>query len=165
MRGIERITVFLINIFCPPLSVMLVAGPGPDFLINTLLFLAGVIPGHIHGFYITCTYFHRKRRVRKGRYPGGRKRGIYSQTVWNGGASNARVRELWEKKREDEKEEERRRIGKRGKSWGGSIRSSVVGGDEEKMWKRGSGGSRSQARSSTEYGSGRDMREVHGWRM
>lgn len=142
---------------------MLVAGPGPDCLINTLLFIAGVLPGHIHGFYITCTYFHRKRKVRKGRYPGGRKRGIYSQTVWNGGASNARVRELWEKKREDERQEERRECNRRTKSWGGSVESSVIGGNEGKLWKRGSGGSRSQASSSN--GNGRDMREVHGWRM
>jgi len=84
---------------------MLIAGPGMDCIINTLLFIAGVLPGHIHGFYLTCTYFHRKRKVRKGRYPGGRKTGIYSQQVWNGGASNRHVTELWE----DEQEEKRRR--------------------------------------------------------
>lgn len=89
----------------PPLSVMIVAGPGMDCIINTFFFIAGVIPGHIHGFYITCTYFNRKRKVRKGRYPGGRKAGIWSQQVWNGGASNRYVRELWE----DEQEEKRRK--------------------------------------------------------
>jgi len=92
----ERIVVWGINLFCPPLSVMLVAGVGPDCVINTLFFLAGIIPGHIHGFYITCTYFHRKRKVRKGRYPGGKKMGIYSQRVWNGDASSAHVRQLRE---------------------------------------------------------------------
>lgn len=111
--------IFMINIFCkplansllspltspgPPLSVMLVAGPGMDAIINTLFFLAGVLPGHIHGFYVTCTYFHRKRKVRRGKYPGGRKAGIWSQKVWNGGASSRHVREL----RDDELEEKRR---------------------------------------------------------
>jgi hypothetical protein len=85
---------------------MILAGPGIDCLINTLLFIAGVIPGHAHGFYISCTYFSRKRKVRKGRYPGGPKTGIYSEEVWNGGASNQHVRELWE----DEQEEKRRRV-------------------------------------------------------
>ncbi|PVH83543.1 hypothetical protein DL98DRAFT_358147, partial [Cadophora sp. DSE1049] len=63
MAIMERILIFTINIFCPPLSVLLVAGPGMDCLINTLFFIAGVIPGHIHGFYVTCTYFHRKHKV------------------------------------------------------------------------------------------------------
>jgi uncharacterized membrane protein YqaE (UPF0057 family) len=90
----------------PPLSVMLVAGPGMDCIINTLCFIAGVIPGHIHGFYITCAYFHRKRKVRKGRYPGGRTAGIWSQQVWNGGASNRHVRELWEDGQEEKKRKE-----------------------------------------------------------
>lgn len=89
----------------PPISVMLVAGTGMDAIINTLFFIAGVLPGHIHAFYVTCTYFHRKRKVRKGRYPGGRKAGIWSQQVWNGGASNAHVRDLLK----EEQEENRRR--------------------------------------------------------
>ncbi|PMD62824.1 uncharacterized protein K444DRAFT_485324, partial [Hyaloscypha bicolor E] len=69
----------------PPISVMLVAGPGMDCILNAIFFIAGVIPGHIHGFYITCTYFHRKRKVKKGRYPGGRKTFIFSEQVRNGG--------------------------------------------------------------------------------
>jgi len=109
VKTMERVMVFLINIFCPPLSVMLVAGVGPDCLINTLFFLAGVLPGHLHGFYITCTYFYRKRKVCKGRYPGGRKAGIHSERVWNGGASNARVQELWERERRKEREGGRER--------------------------------------------------------
>lgn len=74
---------------------MLVAGVGMDALINTLLFLAGVIPGHIHGFYVTWTYFSRKRKVKKGRYPGGPKPLLYSKRVINGDASDERVRQLW----------------------------------------------------------------------
>lgn len=79
----------------PPLSVMLVAGVGMDALVNTLWFLCGVIPGHIHGFYVTWTYFSRKKKVRKGRYPGGPKPFIYSRRVINGDASDERVRQLW----------------------------------------------------------------------
>lgn len=79
----------------PPLSVMLVAGVGMDALVNTLWFLCGVIPGHVHGFYVTWTYFSRKKKVRKGRYPGGPKPFIYSRRVINGDASDERVRQLW----------------------------------------------------------------------
>lgn len=79
----------------PPLSVMLVAGVGMDALVNTLWFLCGVIPGHVHGFYVTWTYFSRKKKVRKGRYPGGPKPFIYSRRVVNGDASDERVRQLW----------------------------------------------------------------------
>jgi hypothetical protein len=78
-----------------------VAGVGADCIINTLLFIAGVIPGHIHAFYITCTYFHRKRKARRGRYPGGPKPFIYSERVWNGGVSRQRVQQLWEEKEEE----------------------------------------------------------------
>lgn len=74
---------------------MLVAGVGMDALVNTLWFLCGVIPGHVHGFYVTWTYFSRKKKVRKGRYPGGPKPFIYSRRVVNGDASDERVRQLW----------------------------------------------------------------------
>ncbi|KAH8759056.1 hypothetical protein F5883DRAFT_427120 [Diaporthe sp. PMI_573] len=74
---------------------MLVAGVGMDALVNTLWFLCGVIPGHVHGFYVTWTYFSRKKKVRRGRYPGGPKPFIYSSRVVNGDASDERVRQLW----------------------------------------------------------------------
>jgi len=82
---------------------------------NCALFLLAVIPSHIHGFYISWTYFFRRRKVtidlvsnrghqqtdatqaKKGRYPGGPKPFIYSQKVINGGLSNAAVEELWRK--------------------------------------------------------------------
>lgn len=73
---------------------MLVAGVGMDALVNTLWFLCGVIPGHVHGFYVTWTYFSRKKKVRNGRYPGGPKPFIYSRRVVNGDASDERVRQL-----------------------------------------------------------------------
>ncbi|KAJ8060497.1 hypothetical protein OCU04_010819 [Sclerotinia nivalis] len=101
---------------------MAVAGIGADCLLNTILFILGVILGHIHGFYITCTYFSRRKKVRKGQYPGGPKMGIYSERVWYGGASAKRVDELREKRederlekldREDEKRAGRKRTGNR----------------------------------------------------
>jgi hypothetical protein len=92
---------------------MLVAGPGMDCIINAFFFIAGVIPGHIHGFYITCTYFRRQRKVKKGRYPGGKKAGIFSERVWNGGASNEKVRDLLLAQRRKEAEEEEMRMMKR----------------------------------------------------
>lgn len=103
-------------------SRLLVAGPGMDCILNTIFFIAGVIPGHIHGFYITCTYFRRKRKVRKGRYPGGKKAGIFSEKVWNGGASNEEVRDLLIAERRREQEEEDAKMFKRG-----SKRSSGLG--------------------------------------
>jgi len=149
--------IFTINIFCPPLSVMIVAGPGMDCILNTLLFIAGVIPGHIHGFYITCTYFSRKRKVKKGRYPGGRKTGIYSEQVWNGGASNEKVRDLLLAQRRREEEAEEMRMRKRG-----SGRSSGLGrmGSRVSTGCAGAEGRRSVRRSGTVMYDGEERRPV-----
>ncbi|KAF7869724.1 hypothetical protein EAF04_004508 [Stromatinia cepivora] len=156
----ERLLLFLINIFCPPVTVMAVAGIGADCLLNTILFILGVIPGHIHGFYITCTYFSRRKKVRKGRYPGGPKMGIYSERVWYGGASARRVDELWEK-REDErleklKREEEKKAGKRksGNGKGGGRRNEVLSmhsdvGAGRMHLSAGTGGGRGVSRSRT----------------
>ena len=65
IRGVVYwFVVFCINLLFPPAAVMIVAGPGMDTILNCLFFLLGVIPSHIHGFYITCTYFSRRRKVR-----------------------------------------------------------------------------------------------------
>ncbi|MCJ1306910.1 hypothetical protein MMC25_000554 [Agyrium rufum] len=110
----QRIFLTLINIFFPPLTVCLLAGPSTDCLINCLLFIAGVIPSHVHGFYISCTYFHRRKKVRKGRWPGPWKSFIYSEKVQVGGATREQVKVLkWEME-----EEKRRKAEKRGTgSW------------------------------------------------
>jgi uncharacterized membrane protein YqaE (UPF0057 family) len=79
----------------PPIAVMMLTGLGHDTLVNSLLFLAGVLPSHVHGFYISCTYFHRRRKARKGRYPGGRKGMIASKNVLNGGLRLAEVERRW----------------------------------------------------------------------
>ncbi|WPG98826.1 Hypothetical protein R9X50_00162400 [Acrodontium crateriforme] len=96
MRGlIYRITLFTINILFPPLSVLLLCGPNWDLVLNCSLFLLAIIPSHIHGLYISCTYFHRRRKVKKGVYPGGSKPMIKSKNVINGGASDVEVERLY----------------------------------------------------------------------
>jgi hypothetical protein len=57
--------------------------------------------------------------VQKGIYPGGKKAGIWSEKVWNGDASNAKVRELWDLKMRREQEEEDVRARKREKRGSG----------------------------------------------
>lgn len=47
-----RIILMMVNIFFPPLAVMMLTGLGADTALNCLLFLCAVIPSHIHGFYI-----------------------------------------------------------------------------------------------------------------
>jgi hypothetical protein len=63
-------------------------------IINCVLFLLAVIPAHVHGFYISIVYFYRKRKVRKGIYPGGHKSFIFSERVLNGGARTSEVERL-----------------------------------------------------------------------
>jgi uncharacterized membrane protein YqaE (UPF0057 family) len=91
---VKRLTITLVNILFPPLAVLLLCGPETDLLINCLLFLAAILPSHIHAFYVSCTYFNRKRKVRKQVYPGDWRRGIYSEKVQNGGASNKEIARL-----------------------------------------------------------------------
>jgi uncharacterized membrane protein YqaE (UPF0057 family) len=97
MRNIPyRICISLLNVFFPPLSVLLLTGLGHDTAINSLLFLAGVLPSHVHCFYLSMTYFHRRRKARKGRYPGGSRACIASRNVLNGGLTEGECeRRLW----------------------------------------------------------------------
>ena len=89
----------------PPITVCLLTGPEIDTIISCFLFLCGVIPSHIHGFYLSCTYFHRRKKARKGRYPGPPCTFIYDHRVWNGGLSDAEV----EYRRTKEQRERQRR--------------------------------------------------------
>jgi uncharacterized membrane protein YqaE (UPF0057 family) len=89
-----RSSITILNIFFPPLAVGLLDGFSTDCLVNSILFVCGVLPSHIHGFYISCVYFSRRHKVRRGVYPGGYKAFIYTDTVLNGGASSAEVRRL-----------------------------------------------------------------------
>lgn len=58
-----RIALTMLNIFFPPLAVALLCGFGADLLVNCLWFLLAIFPSHIHGFWVSCTYFHRRRKV------------------------------------------------------------------------------------------------------
>lgn len=84
----KRLVITFFNIFFPPLAVGLLTGfTSSDTMLNACLFLLAVIPSHIHGFYISLTYFGRKRKVRRGKWPGKpHKPGIWSERVLTGGA-------------------------------------------------------------------------------
>lgn len=99
----KRVIIALLNIIFPPLAVLLLCGPNMDFIFNCLLFLLAVIPSHVHGFYISLTYFNRKRKVRRGVYPGPARSGIWSEKVNTGGVGRREVERL-----KYEKEEKKR---------------------------------------------------------
>ncbi|KAK5363016.1 hypothetical protein LTR20_010059 [Exophiala xenobiotica] len=90
----KRLVITFCNIFFPPLAVMLLTGANEDFIFNCVMFLLAVIPSHIHGFYVSLTYFNRKGKVRRGVYPGPPKHLIWSERVNNGGASWKEVERL-----------------------------------------------------------------------
>jgi len=95
-----------LNVLFPPLAVMMITGPNEDFIFNCVMFLLAVIPSHVHGFYVSFVYFTRKRRVRRGVYPGKPKHLIWSDRVNNGGASRRDMERL-------RYEEEEKRLGRR----------------------------------------------------
>jgi uncharacterized membrane protein YqaE (UPF0057 family) len=103
---VKRGVVACCNIFFPPLAVFLLTGAREDLFINSMLFLLAVLPSHVHGFYISWTYFSRKRRIRKGAYPGKRRPMIYSEKVQNGGASSSEVRSLKQDRLEERRQKE-----------------------------------------------------------
>jgi uncharacterized membrane protein YqaE (UPF0057 family) len=90
----KRLLIAMLNILFPPLAVMMITGPNEDFIFNCVMFILAVIPSHIHGFYISLTYFNRKRKVRKDVYPGKPKHLIWSDKVNNGGASRREIERL-----------------------------------------------------------------------
>lgn len=91
-----RISITVLNIFFPPLAVGLLDSFSTDCLVNSILFVCGVLPSHIHGFYISCVYFSRRHKARRGVCPGGPKPFIYTDTILNGGFSDAKIRRLAE---------------------------------------------------------------------
>jgi len=86
---LAAICIVIITIFLPPVGVLLVAGCGADFLINILLTLLGVFPGHIHAFYIEYVYFKRSGMRRRGALTAGEPDMpfIFSRTVQQGGSA------------------------------------------------------------------------------
>ena len=121
---LSRIFIFILNILLPPLAVLLVTGPGMDFMLNCVFFLLAIIPSHIHGMYVTWTYFSRKRKVANGRLPGKRRGGIYSDKVQNGGASKAKLKEI-ERMRGEEKARKKGRVVSAGHG-DGSVETGVT---------------------------------------
>jgi len=114
---VKRGVVATCNVLFPPLAVYLLCGAGEDLLINSVLFLLAVIPSHVHGFYLSWTYFNRKRKIRKGQYPGGRRPMIYSDKVQNGGATSKEVRQFKRERVMEKKEKELKK-----KQEGGRVR-------------------------------------------
>src|SRR5690242_21414189 len=96
--GGKRVVIMIMNIVFPPIAVMMLTGMGTDTLVNSLLFLLAVIPSHVHGFYISWVYFYRKRKVRKGVWPGNKASGIFSDKVNNGGATRKEMAQLKEER-------------------------------------------------------------------
>jgi uncharacterized membrane protein YqaE (UPF0057 family) len=106
---LHRLTIFVVDIFFPPLAVLLLAGCGPDLAVSCCLFILGVIPSHIHAFYISCTYFNRRRKVKRDKWPGQRRGGIFSDNVQNGGYTNAAMKRMeWQNASRREKLQDRR---------------------------------------------------------
>lgn len=58
-----RLSLTILNIFFPPLALLIVCGPDMTFAVNCLLYIFAIIPSHIHGLYVSCVYFHRRRKV------------------------------------------------------------------------------------------------------
>ena len=59
--------------------------------------------------------------MRKGKYPGGPKNLVFDEKLWNGGASEGEVDELWEKREEKKK-------GKRGSGYDGRSQGYMMEG-------------------------------------
>ena len=85
MGAASAILLVSITIIFPPLGVWAVAGCGADFLVNLCLSLLGVLPGHLHAFYVEYVYYDRRERAREGRMDGQRAPGIYSERIQSGG--------------------------------------------------------------------------------
>ncbi|KAK8035620.1 stress response RCI peptide [Apiospora rasikravindrae] len=85
MGAISGVLIILITILFPPVGVYMVAGCGADLFVNICLTILGVIPGHIHAFYLEYVYFDRREQAREGRFAARRAPGVYSDRVQTGG--------------------------------------------------------------------------------
>ncbi|KAH7413120.1 hypothetical protein BKA64DRAFT_660303 [Cadophora sp. MPI-SDFR-AT-0126] len=79
--------IFLVifAVIFPPFAVLMIAGCGPDFLINIILTLLGYFPGHLHAFYIIGAYYYRQDQRLNGMYITSDAPGIFSRRVQRGG--------------------------------------------------------------------------------
>lgn len=105
----KRIVIACFNILFPPAAVGALTGwTSKDTLVNSFLFLLAVFPSHIHGFFISWTYFNRKRKARSGQFPGKEKHFVYSEKVQTGGVGWSEYERLkTEKKQKMDKKKKR----------------------------------------------------------
>jgi hypothetical protein len=68
----------------------MVAGCGPDLVINICLTILGYLPGHIHAFYIEYVYYDRREQARQG-FLSEPAPGVYSDHVQSGGARGVAI--------------------------------------------------------------------------
>ncbi|KAI9812952.1 MAG: hypothetical protein M1826_002735 [Phylliscum demangeonii] len=87
MGFVSAFLIVLITIIFPPIGVAIVAGCGPDLLINICLTVLGYLPGHIHAFYLEYIYYSRREDARLGRYGAVPAPGVFSERVQTGGQS------------------------------------------------------------------------------
>ena len=154
-----------LNVFFPPVSVLIMCGADMTFVVNVLLWLCAIIPSHVHGFYVSCVYFHRRRKVsrlrqsrallclqeqvRKGRYPGGPKALIYSDHVLNGGANQTLVDRLyWAEKGDARRRSSSRSRSRNAKHRVNSARSEIRRSNFNRQFNRERRSPRSASRSS-----------------
>ncbi|PBP23940.1 Plasma membrane proteolipid 3 [Diplocarpon rosae] len=69
----------------PPLGVLMIAGCGPDFLINIIFTLLGYFPGHVHAIYLIVVFYHRRGLRKKGVFLTNDAPMIFSHKVQSGG--------------------------------------------------------------------------------
>jgi uncharacterized membrane protein YqaE (UPF0057 family) len=139
---VKRCIVLVFNLIFPPFAVAALAGwTSRDTLINSCLFLLAVIPSHIHGFIISMTYFSRKRKVRKNKFPGEESAFVFSEKVVTGGAGWEQYDELRREERSQSKRESKKHRPRRSSYM--SYQSANVPDDE---WKP-----PLPARQSTQY--------------
>ncbi|KAH6640940.1 hypothetical protein F5144DRAFT_545058 [Chaetomium tenue] len=84
MNGAAGILVALLSLLFPPFSVFILAGCGPDLLINILLTLWIWFPGVIHALYLLTVYYDRRNKYKVGVRPVKRMPFIFSDKVQSG---------------------------------------------------------------------------------
>lgn len=69
----------------PPLGVYIVAGCGPELVINIALTILGFLPGHIHAFYVIYVHYNKKDQVSERFFDSLPVSDVYNDNVQTGG--------------------------------------------------------------------------------
>jgi uncharacterized membrane protein YqaE (UPF0057 family) len=69
----------------PPVGVYIVAGCGPELVINIALTILGFLPGHIHAFYVIYVYYNEKEQASERFYDDLPASDMYNDNVRTGG--------------------------------------------------------------------------------